>query len=190
MWKYANRSLSWCTKTNYPWGFENHLISALEEMRCEIISTDFRQERQNLQRLLQQKTDLVLVCKGEFIPPELIKLLPYPTALWYCEQIGNDIAVDYTALLRRKELEYNATAFDYVFSHDKTNLQVYKNIGCVNVHWLPCIAVNTKIHKKLEVSKNMTLPLLVTKPLDAKTFLLRWKSISRSSLRIYGTVKN
>lgn len=140
-------------KTNYPWGFENHLISALEEMNCTVISTDFRQERQNLPTLLQQKTDLVLVCKGEFIPPELIKSLPYPTALWYCEQIGTENAADYTALLRRKELEYNATAFDHVFSHDKTNMQVYKNIGCKNVHWLPCVAVNTKIHKKLDIPK-------------------------------------
>jgi len=140
-------------KTNYPWGFENHLILTLEEMNCKVISTDFRQERQNLHTRLQQKTDLVLVCKGEFISPELIKSLPYPTALWYCEQIGSENAVDYAALLRRKELEYNATAFDYVFSHDKTNLQVYKNIGCKNVHWLPCVAVNTKIHKKLDMPK-------------------------------------
>ncbi|MFO0795825.1 MAG: DUF3880 domain-containing protein [Candidatus Brocadiaceae bacterium] len=140
-------------RTNYPWGFENHLISALEKMNCRVISTDFRQERQNLHTLLQQKTDLVLVCKGEFISPELIKSLPYPTALWYCEQIGTVNAVDYAALLRRKELEYNATAFDYVFSHDKTNISVYKSIGCKNVHWLPCTAVNTNIHKKLDMQK-------------------------------------
>ena len=190
MWKYANRSLSWCTKTNYPWGFENHLISALEEMRCKIISTDFRQERQNLQRLLQQKTDLVLVCKGEFIPPELIKSLPYPTALWYCEQIGNDIAVDYTALLRRKELEYNATAFDYVFSHDKTNLQVYKNIGCINVHWLPCIAVNTKIHKKLEVSKKYDVTFIGNQTPRRKNILVALEKYFKVFTRIYGTVKN
>lgn len=140
-------------RTNYPWGFENHLISALEKMNCKVISTDFRQERQNLQQLLQQETDLVLVCKGELISPELIKSLPCLTALWYCEQIGNANAVDYTALLRRRELAYNAAAFDYVFSHDKTNLQIYKNIGCKNVYWLPCVAVNTRIHKKLDIPK-------------------------------------
>lgn len=159
-------------KTNYPWGFENHLISALEEMRCKIISTDFRQERHNLQRLLQQKADLVLVCKGEFIQPELIKSLSCPTALWYCEQIGNDTAVDYTALLRRKELEYNASAFDYVFSHDKTNLQVYKNIGCSNVYWLPCVAVNTKIHKKLDISKKYDVTFIGNQTPRRKNILI------------------
>lgn len=140
-------------KTNYPWGFENHLISTLEEMGYKVISTDFRQERHNLHTLLQQKADLVLVCKGEFIPPELIKSLPYPTALWYCEQIGNDTSIDYAAILRRNELAYNVTAFDYVFSHDKTNLQIYRDMGCKNVSWLPCVAVNTHIHKKLDVPR-------------------------------------
>ncbi len=140
-------------KTNYPWGFENHLISTLEGMGCLVISTDFRQERHNLHTLLQQKADLVLVCKGEFIPAELIKSLPYPTALWYCEQIGNDNSIDYAAILRRNELAYNVTAFDYVFSHDNTNLQIYRDMGCKKVFWLPCVAVNTHIHKKLDVPR-------------------------------------
>ena len=140
-------------KTNYPWGFENHVISALDEMDCTVISTDFRQERQNLPILLQQKADIVLVCKGEFIQPELIKSLPYPTALWYCEQIGNEREADYESLLRKKELAYNASAFDYVFSHDKDNIQIYKNMGCRNVYWLPSAAVNTKVHKKLGIPK-------------------------------------
>lgn len=140
-------------KTNYPWGLENHVISALQEMKYKVISTDFRQERQNLPILLQQKADIVLVCKGEFIPPGLIQSLPYPTALWYCEQIGNEREVDYESLLRRKELAYNATAFDYVFSHDNANIQVYQNLGCRNVTWLPSAAVNTKVHRKLNVPK-------------------------------------
>jgi spore maturation protein CgeB len=140
-------------KTNYPWGFENHVISALDEMNCTVISTDFRQERQNLPILLQQESDIVLVCKGEFIQPELIKSLPYPTALWYCEQIGNEREADYESLLRKKELAYNASAFDYVFSHDKNNMQIYRNIGCKNVYWLPSAAVNTKVHKKLGIPK-------------------------------------
>lgn len=159
-------------KTNYPWGFENHLILALEKMNCTVISTDFRQERQNLHTLLQQQTDLILVCKGEFIPPELIKALPYPTALWYCEQIGSENAVDYAALLRRKELEYNATAFDYVFSHDKTNIPVYKSIGCKNVHWLPCTAVNTKIHKKLDMQKKYDITFIGNQTPRRKSILI------------------
>ena len=141
-------------------------------MNCKVISTDFRQERQNLHTLLQQKTDMILVCKGEFIPPELIKSLPYPTALWYCEQIGSENAADYAALLRRKELEYNATAFDYVFSHDKTNMQVYKNIGCKNVHWLPCAAVNIKIHKKLDIPKKYDVTFIGNQTPRRKNILI------------------
>ncbi len=158
-------------QTNYPWGFENHVISALDDLNCEVISTDFRQGRQNLPILLQQKADLVLVCKGEFIHPQLIESLPYPTALWYCEQIGNERGADYEALLRRKELEYNASAFDYVFSHDKDNIQIYKNIGCKNVYWLPSAAVNTKIHKKLGLPKKHDISFVGSKTCRRKEIL-------------------
>ncbi|MBE7444564.1 MAG: glycosyltransferase [Planctomycetia bacterium] len=150
-------------KTNYPWGFENHIISALNEMNCTVISTDFRQERQNLPILLQQKADIVLVCKGEFIEPELIKSLPYPTVLWYCEQIGNEREADCESLLRKKELTYNAYAFDYVFSHDKSNLQIYRNIGCKNVYWLPSAAINTKVHKNLGIPKKYDITFIGSK---------------------------
>lgn len=158
-------------KTNYPWGFENHVISALDEIDCKVISTDFRQERQNLPVLLQQKADLVLVCKGEFIQPELIKSLPYPTALWYCEQIGNEREADYESLLRKKELAYNASAFNYVFSHDKDNIQIYRNIGCENVYWLPSAAVNTKVHKKLGISKKHDITFVGSKTYRRKSIL-------------------
>lgn len=158
-------------KTNYPWGFENHVISALDEMNCKVISTDFRQERQNLPILLQQKADIVLVCKGEFIQPELIKSLPYPSALWYCEQIGNERETDHEALLRKKELAYNASAFDYVFSHDKDNIQIYRDIGCKNVYWLPSAAVNTKVHKKLGIPKKYDITFVGSKTCRRKNIL-------------------
>ncbi len=158
-------------KTNYPWGFENHVIPALEKIGCKVISTDFRQERQNLPELLQQKADIVLVCKGEFISPELIKSLPYPTALWYCEQIGNEKEVDYESFLRRKELAYNATAFDFVFTHDKANWEIYKNIGCKRVYWLPSAAVNTTVHKKLCIPKKYDITFIGSKTNRRKNIL-------------------
>lgn len=158
-------------KTNYPWGFENHVIPAFMKIGCKVISTDFRQERQNLPKLLQQEADIVLVCKGEFISPELIKALPYPTALWYCEQIGNENEVDYESFLRRKELAYNATAFDFVFTHDKANREIYKNIGCKHVFWLPCAAVNTMVHKKLCIPKKYDITFTGSKTNRRKNIL-------------------
>ena len=61
-------------KSNYPWGFENRIIAALEKMGHYVISTDFRQQVDQLPDLLQQDADLLLVNKGNGIPPELIRL--------------------------------------------------------------------------------------------------------------------
>lgn len=158
-------------KTNYPWGFENHVIAALGKMSCKVISTDFRQERQNLSELLQQEADLVLVCKGEFISPDLIKSLPYPTALWYCEQIGNAKEIDRESFLRRKEVAYNATAFDFVFSHDKANMDIYHTMGCERVYWLPSAAVNTEVHRKLGLLKKYDVTFIGSKTNRRNTFL-------------------
>ena len=33
-------------QTNYPWGFENRLVTAIGELGHTLISTDFRQERE------------------------------------------------------------------------------------------------------------------------------------------------
>lgn len=159
-------------KTNHPWGFENHVIDALEKMGHKVTSTDFRQKRQNLSRLLQQEADLVLVCKGEFISPGLIKSLPYPTALWYCEQIGNERELDYESFLRRKELAYNAAAFDFVFSHDKANLEIYKTMGCKRVYWLPSAVINTAVHRRLGLPKRYNITFVGSKTNRRNTLLI------------------
>jgi len=159
-------------KTNHPWGFENHVIDALEKMGHKVTSTDFRQKRQNLSRLLQQEADLVLVCKGEFISPGLIKSLPYPTALWYCEQIGNERELDYESFLRRKELAYNAAAFDFVFSHDKANMEIYKTMGCKRVYWLPSAVINTAVHRRLGLPKRYNITFVGSKTNRRNTLLI------------------
>jgi len=139
--------------SNYPWGFENRLISAIEELGHTLISTDFRQERARLPELLQQKADLILVCKGEGIEPHLIESCPCITALWYAEQIGTADRWDETALSRRKELAFNVHAFDYVFSHDPANLFVYKRLETERVSALPCAAVDSTLNRKLNLPK-------------------------------------
>lgn len=40
-------------KTNSPWGFENRVMTALEQMDHNVISTDFRQERARLPELIR-----------------------------------------------------------------------------------------------------------------------------------------
>lgn len=136
-------------KSNYPWGFENRLTPAIEHLGHTLISTDFRQERNRLSKLLAQKADLILVCKGENIDPQLIESAPCVTALWYAEQLGTSESWDETALARRSELSYNVSAFDYVFSHDPTNLPVYQELGAERVYPLPCAAVDPQINRKL-----------------------------------------
>ncbi|NOZ06604.1 MAG: glycosyltransferase [Chloroflexi bacterium] len=140
-------------ETNYPWGFENRIIPALEAMGCTVISTDFRKRRNDLPWLLQQTADLLLVCKGESISPEMIQAAPCTTVLWYAEQVGTLDRVDPTAAQRRRELAYNAPAFDYVFSHDQANLEVFRQLGCRWVGWLPTAAVDPSIHHKLDLPK-------------------------------------
>ena len=140
-------------ETNYPWGFENRLIPALKAIGCTVISTDFRKNRKDLPRLFRQPADLLLVCKGEGIPPEVVRSAPCTTVLWYAEQVGTLDRVDPTAAQRRRELAYNAPAFDYVFSHDQANLEVYHQLGCNRVGWLPTAAADPTIHRKLDLPK-------------------------------------
>ncbi len=140
-------------KSNYPWGFENRLIPAFESIGCKVISTDYRQQRAELPKLLMQPVDLVLVCHGEGIAPQLLQSTPWITALWYAEQIGSTKTYDERALARRKELAANVRAFDFVFTHDQANIEVYRELGARRVSWLTCALVNPQVHKKLSIEK-------------------------------------
>ena len=140
-------------KSNSPWGFENRLIPAFESIGCKVISTDFRQEKDRLPKLLMQKADIVLICKGERISSQLIRSVPCVTALWYAEQIGTPDHYDDLAQFRRNELSFNVGSFDYVFSHDQGNLDVYKELGAKRVKWLSCAAVDPDVNCKINASK-------------------------------------
>jgi spore maturation protein CgeB len=140
-------------ETNYPWGFENRLIPAFEAIGCEVIGTDYRKRRSELHRLMEKQADFVLVCKGEGIPPQIIRSAPCPTVLWYAEQVGSLGASDQLAEFRRRELAYNIAAFDYVFSHDQGNLGVYEQLGARRVGWLATAAVDIHIQKRLHLDK-------------------------------------
>lgn len=140
-------------ESNYPWGFENKIIKALEQMGHVVISTDFRKRRLELASRLMIPADLVLVCKGEGILPDMIRTVPAITALWYAEQIGSSDAIDAEAENRRRELALNVAAFDYAFSHDAANLQIYRQLGAKRVDWLPTVAIDPEVHKPLGIKK-------------------------------------
>jgi len=140
-------------ETNSPWGFENRLIPALQEIGCRVVSTDYRKHRHEIADLLRQPADLVLVCHGEGIPPEAIRSAPCPTVLWYAEQIGTPDAADEPALMRRRALAYNIGAYHVVLSHDEGNLEVHRRLGAHRVDWLPTAAVDPGIHRRLDLPK-------------------------------------
>jgi len=140
-------------KTNYPWGFENRLIPAFQKEGYQIISTDFRQERESLQQLLLQQADLVIVCKGEGIPPEWIRSIECPTVLWWAELLGTLQEVDEMAQQRRQMLAYNISAFDLVLVHDEASIPICQSLGTARVGFLPTAAVDPNVHRKTDVEK-------------------------------------
>jgi spore maturation protein CgeB len=169
-------------QSNHPWGFENRLISAIQTLGHTLISTDFRQEGANLPKLLQQKADLILVCKGENIDPHLIESCPCVTALWYAEQLGTAKQCDKTALGRRIELAFNIHSFDYVFSHDPANLLVYKRLGAEKVFALPCAAVDPEINRKIDVPKKYDVVFVGSKTPRRQALL---EELSRKGIKIH-----
>ena len=158
-------------KSNFPWGFENKLIPAFESLGWHVLSTDFRIEQNNLLDRLAEKVDLVLVCKGEWINPQLISSCPYITSLWYAEQIGDKENSDDVSLRRREELLFNIKSFDHVFSHDQGNIDLYVELGGKRVAWLPCAAVDPSINKKLNLSKKYDVTFIGSKTTRRKRLL-------------------
>ncbi|MBP9020240.1 MAG: hypothetical protein KBG01_01785, partial [Syntrophobacterales bacterium] len=169
-------------QTNYPWGFENRLIPAINGLGHTLISTDYRKQRPRLPDLLAQKADLTLVCKGEGIDPHLVESVPCVTAIWYAEQIGTPESHDETSIARRKELAFNLHAFDYAFSHDPANLLVYKRLGAQRVFPLPCAAVDPVLNHKLDTPKKHDVVFVGSKTPRRKKIL---EALTRKGIEVY-----
>lgn len=142
-------------RSNYPWGFENRVIPALESLGHRVISTDFRMQRADLPALIRQDADLVLVCKGEGIPPEVLRAAPCPTALWYAELLGTADECDDIALMHRKQMAYNIAAYDYVFGHDQASIDVIRGLGARRAYWLPTAHVDPAVYNRLDLPKTV-----------------------------------
>ncbi len=131
--------------SNYPWGMENEIYRALEQFGVTLIDTDFRQDLERLPKLFQQQAHVMLVIKGNGIPPGLIKGLPCRTILWYQDDV-------FTAPHALRELAFNGHAFDTVYSFDKSAINVYKQLGMNDVRYLP-LAMSPAVHRKMCLPK-------------------------------------
>jgi len=132
-----------------------HLISrSLQEMGYNVEMIDYRENRENLPGLFKNiNADLVIVGRGEGIPPDLIESLPCPTLLWYGEHIAGK---DEAALARLREIQYNASAFDYVIwcgEEDLDSLEVLRSIGCNRIGYVYPCRFDPGIYRKLDLPK-------------------------------------
>lgn len=130
------------------------VTETLERMGYMVEVIDYREERDKLGQLLQNvNADLVIVIRGEGIPPALIESLQCPTLLWYGEYIaGNDEA----ALARIREIRYNAAAFDYTiwWGKEETDaLQVFLDHGFNRIEYFHPIRFDPAIYRKLDLPK-------------------------------------
>jgi spore maturation protein CgeB len=99
-----------------------------------------------IKRIAQElRPDFVLSIKGEAVEPKTIEWikgeLGAKTALWY-----PDDPRYFKSLVR-----YNAPSYGYVFTASERAVDMYKEIGIGDVHYLP-FACEPTIHKKVKLS--------------------------------------
>jgi len=93
--------------------------------------------------------DLVLSIKGEVVKPKTIEWireeLRAKTALWY-----PDDPRFFNSLVK-----YIAPSYDHVFTASEKAIDMYKEIGCKKVHFLP-FACEPTVHRKLNLSDGIS----------------------------------
>lgn len=150
--------------SNYPWGFGNDVHDALVDLGIDIIDTDFRVERAQLPSLFKQPCDLMLVLKGNGIPPGLIWAAPCTTVLWYPDDLR-------MARARPMDIAYNGKAFNVVYSINNWDLAIYAGLG-IEARWLP-LGCNPKLHRKLDLEKRYDVSFVGSLYPDRVAFLER-----------------
>ena len=130
------------------------LYKILQKMGYTVEMIDHREDRKKLPELFQNiNADLVIVLRGDGIPPGLIDSLSCPTVLWYSENISG---YEDSALGRLRELQYNSTVFDYVIlttEGDPDSLQVLRNLGCNRVGCVYPNRFDPTMYRKLNLPK-------------------------------------
>jgi spore maturation protein CgeB len=90
------------------------------------------------------RPDLVLSIKGEAVKPETIE--------WIGEELGAKTALWYPDDPRffNSLVKYIAPSYDHIFTASEKAINMYKEIGCEKVHFLP-FACEPIVHKKLSL---------------------------------------
>jgi spore maturation protein CgeB len=102
--------------------------------------------RQLLRQIAEWKPDIFLSVKGETIFPETVtrirRELGVATTLWF-----PDDPRYFDSLVK-----YIAPSYDHVFTSSERSIEMYRNIGVENVHYLP-FACEPSIHLKTDLSE-------------------------------------
>ena len=90
------------------------------------------------------RPDLVLSIKGEAVKPETIE--------WIREKLGAKTALWYPDDPRffNSLVKYIAPSYDHIFTASEKAINMYKEMGCEKVHFLP-FACEPIVHKKLSL---------------------------------------
>lgn len=130
------------------------LSKALREMGYVVENIAFRDERDKLRELFQNiNADIVIVVRGDGIPPSIIHDLPCPTVLLYGEHVAWN---DPVALGKLRQVQYTATVFDYVVwggEDDFEYLELLRGVGCNRVRDILTCRFDPKIYRKLDLTK-------------------------------------
>jgi spore maturation protein CgeB len=102
-----------------------------------------------LQRAMELKPDLVLVLNGLHVFPaehldhvDQIKAMGIKTAIWFAD---DPYFTDLT--------EAYASRYDFIFTHERSCVSLYQELGCRHVHYLP-LAVNPLIYRPMQVDSS------------------------------------
>lgn len=112
----------------YPYSpLDEAVLAALQQLASEVTVTDVRQ---NLVELASNKRpDLVLVLDGMEMPVDQIAVLRgagVKTAIWLTD---DPYYTDFTIKV--------VTHYDYVFTLERNCVELYRQLGCREVHYLP-----------------------------------------------------
>ncbi|MCP4633295.1 MAG: glycosyltransferase, partial [candidate division Zixibacteria bacterium] len=152
--KYKGKRIAWIGPFGGEHDYSHLIVKAMEDLGIDVVSIDYRSERNKLPLLAPYlEVDAVIINRGEWIDPELIRSFKVPTLLWYGEYIyGNDK----DALTRRAEIEFNGSAFDYVIwegGYEPKAFQTLRNWSCSNVDWVYPARIKPEVYRKLDVEK-------------------------------------
>ena len=147
-------------------------ISMLESLGCTVVPLFYRENRDQLgQRISNVNADLLVVFRGEGIPPETIRNAPCPTVLWYGEYFHG---ADGVSRARFNELSCNAAAFDYVIfcgENEPESLQLLRNLASNRVGYAYPGRFDPAVYRKLDIPKAFDVSFLGSITPRRKTIL-------------------